>query len=158
MQTSKYRHAAQCALVGGRTNILARTKKAYWIAHALVVNSARSARAAAAPHCAAALSHMRRWSAVAASRMLGARERIAHELVLRAVRTGDVPSDLDRRAGACRIAMWCFVAFAALVWPPLGWKFASVPLLGALATGSVAVVFWAAAAELEQREHPHWER
>jgi hypothetical protein len=90
--------------------------------------------------------------------MLSARERIAHELVLRAVRTGDVPSDLDRRGGACLIAMWCFVAFAALVWPPLGWKFASVPLLGALAAGSVAVVFRAAAAELEQREHPHWER
>lgn len=158
MQTRKYRHAAPCALVGGKMKIIARTKQAYRTAYAALASQAHRARAAAAPRCAAAVAHVQRWSSIAASRLRSARVQVAHQLVQRALHTGDVPSDLDRRAVACRTAMWCFVAMAALVWPILGWKFAVLPLLAALTAGSVATVFWEAAAELEQREHPHWQR
>jgi hypothetical protein len=158
MQTSKYRHAAQCALVGGRINFIARMKGAYWTAHGVVAGKLRLARASAAPRCTRALAHIRRWSAHVADLLRSAREHMVHQLVARALEVGEVSADLDRRGAACRILMWSLVGITALVGLPFGWQYAALPLLGALAFGSAATVFCGAAGELDRREHPQWHR
>ncbi|HWI12620.1 MAG TPA: hypothetical protein VNT02_00120, partial [Burkholderiales bacterium] len=145
-------------LLGGRVSVFARIRKAVAAAIGVGARYVELGARHAGPQCTASIAWARRCRAVASTRVASGRRHLVDALVARALLLGDTSSDLDKRADACRVVMWSLLAIAGLVWLALGWKAAAIPGLAAIAPAAMAVVLWDAAVDLEQREHPRWQR
>ncbi|MGE5523157.1 MAG: hypothetical protein ACM3SS_05525 [Rhodospirillaceae bacterium] len=64
--------------------------------------------------------------------------------------------DMDQRASASRVAMWCFLVMAIALWATTGFMAAILPLLACIISGAAARILWDAAIELESSDHPRF--
>lgn len=141
-----------CLLLARKASPIDRAKTVCLLAvHALAAQMRTTSRLAR-PYLAAAKTSASRAADALHEHLASWRIRVAQHLLARAVETGLTSSDIDSQAAGWRTVMWALVALTPIAGIAVGWKAVFAPALLAVVAGTVAVVLWDVAAELEHQE------
>ncbi|MGE5523539.1 MAG: hypothetical protein ACM3SS_07480 [Rhodospirillaceae bacterium] len=141
-----------CLLLARKASPIDRAKTVCLLAVTALVAQIRTTSRLAWPYLAEAKISTSRAMDALHVRLVSWRIRAAERLLARAVQAGLTSSDIDSQAAGWRMVMWALVALTLIAGIAVGWKAVFAPALLAVVAGTVAVLLWDVAAELEHQE------